>query len=468
MNQADNLPFIPETVTVHLGPPASDAENVTVSFVDYIKNVASSEIYPTWPENAIRANVIAQISFVLNRIYTEYYRSRGYDFDITNSTAIDQSFTYGRDVFENISNVVDDIFDTYIRRSGAVEPLFALYCDGVNTTCPGLSQWGTVSLAEEGLGPFDILTRYYGNDIGLVENAPIMGNTESYPGRVLAVGSSGNDVKTLQTRLNRISKNYPAIPKILLIDGIYATDTEDAVRSFQEIFSLPETGEVNRATWYAIGRIFAGVKSLSDLQSEGLSPEEVSDLFDTVLQLGYSGRGASDLQYFLRFISVFDPAVEGPAIDGVFGTETESAVRSFQRQYGLLETGIVDTPTWEAIYSTYQGMLDSLPAGYFSATTEPYPGFPLRLGSRGEEVLRIQRYLNRVATVYPQIPTLSEDGVFGSATQAAVLAFQALFGLAEDGIVALLTYNRLAELYRDITEGEETRDGQFPGELGPQ
>lgn len=130
MNSSQNLPFIPETVTVHLGPPDSDADNVTVSFTDYIKNVASSEIYPTWPENALRANILAQISFALNRIYTEYYRSRGYDFDITNSTAIDQSFTYGRDIFENISNIVDDIFDTYIRRDGAVEPLFALYCDG--------------------------------------------------------------------------------------------------------------------------------------------------------------------------------------------------------------------------------------------------------------------------------------------------------------------------------------------------
>ena len=222
MNGQINLPFIPEAVTVHLGPPDSDAQNVTVSFVDYIKNVASSEIYPTWPENALRANILAQISFALNRIYTEYYRSRGYNFDITNSTAIDQSFTYGRDIFENISNIVDDIFDTYIRRDGAVEPLFALYCDGQNTFCPGLLQWETVSLANSGLSPFDILTRFYGQDIGLVEDAPIQGSTESYPGRILSVGSSGNDVKLIQTRLNRISRNYPAIPKIALIDGIFA------------------------------------------------------------------------------------------------------------------------------------------------------------------------------------------------------------------------------------------------------
>ncbi len=466
MNGQQNLPFIPETVTVHLGQPDSNAQNVTVSFVDYIKNVASSEIYPTWPESALRANILAQISFTLNRIYTEYYRSRGYNFDITNSTAIDQSFTYGRDIYENISNIVDDIFDTYIRREGTVEPLFALYCDGQNTTCPGLLQWGTVSLANEGLGPFDILSRYYGSDIGLVFDAPIQGNTESYPGRVLTVGSSGNDVKTIQTRLNRISRNYPAIPKIARIDGIFATDTEDAVRTFQEIFSLPQTGRVDRATWYAIARIYSGVKNLSDLNSEGLTPEEVTDLFAQTLSLGYRGRGAADLQYFLRFISTFNPVVEAPVIDGIFGPSTESAVRSFQREYGLPDTGVVDLSTWEAIYSTYQGMLESLPQGYFSDTTEPYPGFPIRLGSRGEEVQRIQRYLNKISEAYPQIPPLTEDSVFGPSTEAAVLAFQSLFGLQPDGVVALLTYNRIAELYRDLVEGEKVNEGQFPGNIG--
>lgn len=466
MNGQVNLPFIPETVTVHLGPPDSDSENVTVSFVDYIKNVASSEIYPTWPESALRANILAQISFTLNRIYTEYYRSRGYPFDITNSTAIDQSFTYGRDIFENISQIVDEIFDTYIRREGAVEPLFALYCDGQNTSCAGLRQWETVYLANQGLGPFDILTRFFGNDISLVTDAPIQGATESYPGRDLSVGSSGNDVKLIQTRLNRISRNYPAIPKIVLIDGIYATDTADAAREFQRIFSLPETGSVDRTTWYAIARIYAGVKSLSDLDSEGIAPEEVTDLFRQELSLGYRGPGASDLQYFLRFIAQFNPAVSAPVIDGIFGPETEESVRSFQREYGLPVTGVVNLPTWEAIYDAYQGMLASLPEGYFSDSTEPYPGFPVRLGSRGEEVRRIQNYLNVISDAYPQIPKLSADGDFGPATQAAVLAFQSLFGLATDGVVALNTYNRIAETYRALVDGAKASEGQFAQDIG--
>ena len=165
------LPVIPEYITVHLGEPDESAQNVTVSFPDYIKNVASSEIYPTWPESALRANILAQISFALNRVYTEYYRSRGYDFDITNSTAFDQSFVYGRDIFENISQIVDEIFNDYLVREGNIEPLFAVYCNGTTVTCDGLSQWGSVELANQGLVPYDILRNYYGDDIQIISNA---------------------------------------------------------------------------------------------------------------------------------------------------------------------------------------------------------------------------------------------------------------------------------------------------------
>lgn len=168
-----SLPYIPESITVHLGPPDSSAANVTVSFPDYIKNVASSEIYPSWPENALRANIYAQISFALNRIYTEYYRSSGYSFDITNSTAVDQSFVNGRDIFENISQIVDEIFNEYLRRSGTVEPLFAQYCNGTTVTCEGLSQWGSVGSGQPGYTPYQILTYYFGDDIDIVRNTPV-------------------------------------------------------------------------------------------------------------------------------------------------------------------------------------------------------------------------------------------------------------------------------------------------------
>ena len=215
------LPFIPNEITVHLGAPDADAPNVTVPFIDYIKNVASSELYPTWPENALRANIIAQVTFALNRIFTGYYRSRGYDFDITNSTTMDQAFVENRDIFENISNLVDELFNVYIKRDGSVEPIYALYCDGIQVQCDGMSQWGSEDLAEQGYTPFEILQYYYGDDIILNYNTPTQDIQDTYPGRVLRVGSVGNAVNVAQMWLNRISKNYPAIPKITELGGVY-------------------------------------------------------------------------------------------------------------------------------------------------------------------------------------------------------------------------------------------------------
>ena len=272
-----DLPTIPELITVHLGPPDSDARNVTLPFLDYVANVASSEIYPTWPENAIRANLYAQISFALNRVYTEYYRTRGYDFDITNSTATDQFFVEGRDVFENIRELASELFDSYIRRQGSVEPLFARYCNGTTSTCDGLSQWGSVELANQGMTPYEILTYYYGNDIDLVQDAPLGGNQQSAPAVPLRLGAANDDVRVAQIRLNRISTNYPSIPKIVRTDGIFGDDTEAAVRRFQEIFNLTPDGVIGRATWYRIQNVYIGVKRLNDLYSEGIRLDEVTD-----------------------------------------------------------------------------------------------------------------------------------------------------------------------------------------------
>ncbi|MDD6097960.1 MAG: spore cortex-lytic protein, partial [Oscillospiraceae bacterium] len=203
-------PFIPETITVHLGTPDSGAANVTVNFPDYVKNVASSEIFPTWPESSLRANIYVITTFALNRIYTEWYRSRGYDFDITASTQFDQKFINGREIFENISRLVDELFNDYVRRQGSIEPLFTSFCNGTTTTCAGLSQWGTVTLAEQGKTPYEILQYYYGDDIDIVKNAPVKSAQFSFPGIPLELGSSGNDVRTMQIYLNRISRNYPA------------------------------------------------------------------------------------------------------------------------------------------------------------------------------------------------------------------------------------------------------------------
>ena len=460
-----NLPVIPETITVHLGPAGSAARDVTVPFVDYIKNVASSEIYPTWPETAIRANVLAQISFALNRVYTEYYRTRGYDFDITNSTASDQSFVYGRDIFDNVSRIVDDIFNDYIRRQGSVAPLFAQYCDGIEVSCNGLSQWGSVDLAERGLAPYQILQNYYGDNIELVRDAPVMGITESYPGIALRPGSSGNEIRRIQVRLNRISRNYPSIPKIPEANGIYGPDTEAAVREFQRIFSLTEDGIIGRATWYAIERIYNGVKQLSELNAEGLTPDDVRDILPRILQEGDTGVDVRELQYLLAFVGYFTQSLPVIDVDGVFGSATRGAVEQFQRQEGLEPSGIVDTVTWNRLYNTYRSQYESLPENYFSGVTAPYPGTPLAVGSRGNEVTRIQEYLNYISNTYTSIPKLDVDGVFGPGTANAVRAYQTLFGLEPSGIVGAATWESITETYRELFQGGQASGTQFGGDI---
>ena len=214
-------PYVPQYITVHLGAPSASAENVTVSFPDYVKNVASSEIYPTWEPAALRANILAIISFALNRVYTEFYPSRGYPFNITASTAYDQKFIKGRNIFENISQLVDELFTTYIRRIGFVEPLAAKFCNGTTVTCDGLSQWGSQALAEEGRDSMAILRYYYGDNIELVTNAPVRSIRYSYPGSPLRRGSRGEAVQRVQVMLNRISRDYPAIPKVYPVDGVF-------------------------------------------------------------------------------------------------------------------------------------------------------------------------------------------------------------------------------------------------------
>ncbi|MBQ2708153.1 MAG: peptidoglycan-binding protein [Clostridia bacterium] len=457
------LPYIPETITVHLGAPDAPAPNVTVSFPDYIKNVASSEIYPTWPENAIRANIYAQVSYALNRIYTEYYRSRGYDFDITNSTAVDQSYVEGRDIFENISTIVDELYSDYLTRTGSVEPLFAQYCDGINVQCGGLSQWGTVTLAEEGLTPYEILTNYYGSDLSINTDTPIRPFSPSLPYRALRLGNFGNDVRTVQIRLNRISQNYPSIPKIYPTDGVFGIGTENAVREFQRVFDLSQDGIVGPATWYKIQRIYAGVKRLSELSGEGLSLSEVSAQFPEILRPGDSGEFVRQFQYFLAVLSENLATIPEIAVDGVYGPATERAVRAFQQAYGLPVDGIVGEETWQVLYNVYRGIVLSMPEYYTGTPPVPFPGYLLVLGTQGNDVRLLQEYLAALSEVYSEIPAVPVTGVFGTATRDAVIAFQQLAGLTPNGIVDALTWDAVTDAYEDVQAGTSAADGQFGG-----
>lgn len=456
-------PYIPETITVHLGVPDSDAENVTVSFADYIKNVASSEIFPTWPDSAIRANIYAQISYALNRVYTEWYRSRGYDFDITNSTAYDQSFVRGRDIFENIGQIVDEIFNDYIRRQGNIEPLFAAFCDGREVTCDGLSQWGSVELAEQGLGPYDILTRYYGNDIELVVDAPIQNISETYPGSPLRLGSSGQEVRTIQTQLNRISRDYPLIPKITSVDGVFGERTEDAVRKFQEIFNLTVDGIIGKATWYRIKSIYVAVSRLAALNSEGIKLADVSKNFVTEVRPGDTGNPVRVIQYYLAVIGAYDNSIPPVTIDGIFGTATENAVRSFQKVNGLPETGVVDEATWNELSDSYLGILERYPPQFLAEDYSPYPGAPLVLGSQGDAVRALQTRLKFIAGVYENVPDIEVTGTFDEPTQRAVDAFLEDLGLPPKGFVGPGTWQLIEDTYFDLKNGDLKTPGQYPG-----
>lgn len=349
------LPYVPQRITVHLGSPSSNAANVTVNFSDYVKNVASSEIYPTWDESALRANILAITSFALNRVYTEFYRSRGYDFEITNNTAFDQAFVNGRSYFENVSRLVDELFNDYLRRPGFVEPLAAKFCNGTTVTCEGLSQWGSQNLARQGYTYDQILRSYYG-DVEIVTNAPVLGLMSSYPGTPLRNGSTGPNVVTLQVALNRISQNYPAIPKIPTADGIFGSRTQAAVTAFQRIFGLTPDGIVGPATWYEIVRLYTAVTRLSELRSQGQQFYAVNWSPPNALQTGSTGEKVRLLQYMLSVLSTYIPYIPPVTVDGVYGSATRAAVLAAQRQFRLPETGVVDANTWDEIYDQYSGI----------------------------------------------------------------------------------------------------------------
>ena len=349
------LPAIPQSITVHLGAPSAYAANVTVPFIDYVKNVASSEIYPTWDESALQANILAIVSFALNRVYTEFYRSRGYDFDITNNTAFDQAFVNGRSYFDSISRQVDTFFNDYLRRPGFVEPLAAKFCNGTTVTCEGLSQWGSQNLAQRGLDYVQILRNYYGN-VEIVNNAPIRGITSSYPGTPLRRGSSGPAVVVIQVELNRIAQNYPAIPKLGTADGIFGSRTEASVRRFQEIFDLTPDGIVGKATWYALVRLYTAVTRLSELRSQGQQFYAINWEYPDPIQEGDTGDKVRHVQYMLSVLSAYIKNIPSVTVDGIFGPVTREAVVAAQRWLGLPETGQVDDRTWDEIYDQFAGI----------------------------------------------------------------------------------------------------------------
>ena len=459
-----NQVIIPKNITVHLGKPAASARNVTVSFRDYIANVASSEVYPTWPEQALRANIHCQISLALNRIYTEWYPSKGYTFNITNSTSYDQYYVHGRTVFDVMVKITDDIFNTYLRKSGTVNPYYSEYCDGKSVTCPGLKQWGTVTLANQGRSALQILRYYYGSDIEIVRTNNIQSIPQSYPGFPVRQGDSGTAVFTLQRQLNRITKDYPFLG-LLTVDGVFGSKMTATVKAFQKQFNLTADGVVGRQTWYKISYIYVSVKDLAELTSEGeTSSGTLSNgtWNGVALRTGSTGSSVEQVQFWLNTLAQYDSSIPSITVDGVYGTATANAVRAFQRKYGLTVDGVVGQTTWNEIYDEFLSIQSD------NGTPNAYPGTALREGSTGQNVRLVQFWLKIARTVYTSLADVTVDGKFGSATAAAVRRFQSYFGLTSDGVVGRTTWNKLYEVYNDIANrllSSSLRPGEYPGVL---
>lgn len=394
---------IPNPITVHLGAPDSSAQNVAVSFPDYVKNVASSEIYPTWPQAALTANIYAIITFALNRVYTEWYRSRGYNFDITNNTAYDQYFIYGRPIYDSISNIVDEIFNEYVRRSGQNAPYFTSFCNGTTTTCSGMSQWGTVTLANRGLSPLQILRSYYPRDIEIAETNTITGVLSSYPGTPLKTGSTGLDVQTIQTWLNRIRRNYPAIPAITDTPGDFQKSTNAAVTQFQRIFNLTPDGIVGKSTWYKISSIYTAVTRLAELDSEGDTLGLGTVPPNVVLRQGSRGQDVITLQYLLNVIATYYSNIPRLTQDGIFGSATMQSVAAFQRMMRLEPDGIVGPLTWQALYETYQGIGQNVPS------TGPDSGTIRYVVQAGDSLWLIAQKYNTTVNAIKSLNGLTSD-----------------------------------------------------------
>ena len=412
----------------------------------------------------MRANIHCQISLALNRIYTEWYPSRGYSFNITNSTSYDQYYVHGRTVFDVMVRLTDDIFNTYLRKTGTVNPYYSEYCDGKSVTCPGLKQWGTVTLAKQGKTPLQILKYYYGSNIEIVRTNNIQAIPQSYPGSPLRQGDSGTAVFTLQRQLNRIAKDYPFFGK-LTVDGVFGPRMASTVKTFQRQFNLTADGVVGRQTWYKISYIYVSVKDLAELTSEGeTSSGTLSDgsWGGTALRTGSTGSAVEQVQFWLNTLAQYESALPSLAVDGRYGAATASAVRAFQRRYGLTVDGVVGRETWNAIYNEFRSIQSD------NGTPNAYPGTALREGASGQNVRLVQFWLKIAHTVYSRLNDLTVDGTFGAATTAAVKRFQTYFGLTSDGVVGRTTWNKLYEVYNDIANkllSSSLRPGEYPGIL---
>ena len=443
---AIRYPVVPNNITVHLGEPDAAAPNITVPFTDYIANVASSELYPTWPRTALIANIYTIISFAMNRIYNEWYRSKGYNFDITSSPKFDQTYIENRSIYENINDIVGEIFNNYVVKGSQIQPYFTRYCDGRVTTCEGLSQWGSVSLANQGKTPLEILRYYYGSDINIKYDAPVGDALEGYPGYEIGLGNAGNPVLAIQRDLRRISKNYPAIPNINSTVGIYDEETFNAVKKFQEIFGLPITGIVDKATWYKIKYVYTSVKKLSDLYSEGLTKDEATFLYTDSLNYGDTGIEVEYVHYFLDALAFLDEDIPRLQTNSIYNNNTITMVKAFQEKYNLPVTGVFTYADFIVLQNAYDNILKSFNPEYSEYINELYPDYFLTKGMINNDVRRLQRFLLAICKYDKSIPGVRVNGIFDDLTERSIKKVQSDYGFDINGIVGPLLWRKLVEL----------------------
>lgn len=434
---------IPTYITVHLGKPEECAVDMTVSFLDYIKNVASSELYPTWPHAALEANIYAQITFTLHRLYTEWYSGHGYDFDLTNQVAYDQAFIPGRNIYRRISQIVDRVLAWYIRQMDTTSPYFTNYGNGGKSMCTGLSKWGTVSLAEQGYSALEILRYYYGDQMELVETNLVEPVSCPFPGFVLERGSISPSVETIEKKLNCIHRYFAQIPMILDVDYRFTSETERAVLEFQKVFDLECTGKVKEGTWNRIACVNTAILKLYEMDHDGEMQPIPCNPPRILLRFGSRGIYVRLVQYFIKVISCFYEEIRTVTIDGIFGKRTAAAVLDVQHHFDLGPDGIVGPLTWDQLYNAYLGIAITI------GIIIPYPGYLVRRGIRGDNVYLMQEYLKLISTRV-NIPDLDLDGIFGPGTEASVMAFQELFGLDVDGIIGKNTWDRIVDVRRMI------------------
>lgn len=451
--------MIPEFITVNIGDLNKCDEIITIPFIDYIKNVACSSIYPTWRDDAIRANVYAIVSFTLNRIYSDWYRSKGYGFEITSNENIDQMFVKGRNLFRNICNIVDECFNNCIKFEGFNQPILAR-CVNLNENNKNLSRWGSFDLAEKGFSSIDILKRYYGEDISIYEVPNIGGVFKPYGGTELSKGSSGYDVKIIQKQLNEISKKYKGISRILEEDGIFGDYTERAVKDFQTIFGINVDGIVGKITWNRISLVYSLIKKIFGDVNE---IEEEEQGFRE-LKIGDKGNDVLNVQKSLNYIFSEYKFLPKLKEDGYYGKETRKAVELFQQLFGLIVDGIVGKNTYDRIEYVKKNMrflnvfLKSQINNKFKDIDFEKRNYgnledillPLKKGDVGENVKILQRELNKLSNYYGFIEKISEDGIFGNKTQESLINFQKKFALRVDGIFGKESLNKLLILNQVI------------------